>query len=89
MYLHYNGQRDVKNMSIKKELLNELTERQLMELAEHKGIKLTLGDIQKKYYIGWNEKDKLIDIIKDKRNVTVKDIEDYLKTRKISDTNIF
>jgi hypothetical protein len=37
-------------MSIKKELLNELTENQLKELAESKGIIFTLNNIQKKYY---------------------------------------
>jgi hypothetical protein len=69
-------------MSIKKELLNELTEKQLMELAEHKGIKLALSETQKGYYTGWNEKDKLVDIMKDTRNITVKDIEAYLKINK-------
>lgn len=76
-------------MSIKKELLNELTEKQLMELAEYKGVKLTLSDVQKGYYTGWNEKDRLVDIMKDTRNITVKDIENFLKLRKDSDTNRF
>jgi len=48
-------------MSIKKELLNELTEKQLKELAEHKGIKVDLNRRQKNYYTDWNEKDKLVD----------------------------
>jgi len=89
MCLHYIEKRDVKNMSIKKELLNELTEKQLMELAEHKGVKLALSDVQKGYYIGWNEKDRLVDIMKDTRNITVKDIENYLKLNKDSGTNHF
>jgi hypothetical protein len=89
MYLHYIEKRDVKNMSIKKELLNELTEKQLMELAEHKGVKLALSDVQKGYYMGWNEKDRLVDIMKDTRNITVKDIENYLKLNKDSGTNRF
>lgn len=87
MYLHYIGPRDVKNMSIKKELLNELTEKQLIELAEHKGIKFALSNFQKNYYTDWNAKDKMVDIMKDKRNITVKDIEDYLKLHKNSETN--
>jgi hypothetical protein len=89
MRLHYIEKRDVRNMSIKKELLNELTEKQLMELAEHKGVKLALSDIQKGYYMGWNEKDRLVDIMKDTRNITVKDIENYLKLRKDSVTGRF
>ena len=82
MFLYYIEKQDVKKMSIKKELLNELTEKQLMELAEHKGVKLTLSEVQKGYYVGWNEKDKLVDIMKDQRNITVKDIENYLKINK-------
>jgi len=76
-------------MSIKKELLNELTEKQLMELAEHKGVKLALSDVQKGYYMDWNEKDRLVDIMKDTGNITVKDIENYLKLHKDSGTNRF
>ena len=79
----------VKNMSIKKELLNELTEKQLIEFAEHKGVKLTLNDVQKGYYMGWNEKDRLVDIMKDKENITVKDIENYLKLNKDLSTDRF
>ncbi len=89
MCLYYIEKRDVRNMSIKKELLNELTEKQLMELAEHKGVKLALSDVQKGYYTGWNEKDRLVDIMKDTRNITVKDIENYLKLRKDSGTGRF
>lgn len=89
MCLHYIEKRDVRNMSIKKELLNELTEKQLMELAEHKGVKLALSDVKKGYYMGWNEKDRLVDIMKDTRNITVKDIENYLKLYKESGTNRF
>jgi hypothetical protein len=89
MCLHYIEKWDVRNMSIKKELLNELTEKQLMELAEHKGVKLALSDIQKGYYTGWNEKDRLVDIMKDTRNITVKDIENFLKLQKDSGTGRF
>lgn len=66
-------------MSIKKELLNELTEQQLKELAEHKGIKTDLNRVQKKYYADWGEKDKLVDIMSDKENLTVREIEEYLQ----------
>jgi len=66
-------------MSIKKELLNELTEKQLKELAEHKGIKVDLNRRQKNYYTDWNEKDKLVDIMTDKENLTVREIEEYLQ----------
>ena len=34
-------------MSIKKELLNELTEKQLKQLAENKGIAFNLNKVQK------------------------------------------
>ncbi len=66
-------------MSIKKELLNELTEKQLKELAEHKGIKVVLNQVQKKYYADWNEKDKLVDIISDRTNMSAGEIQEYIK----------
>ena len=66
-------------MSIKKELLNELTEKQLKELAEHKGIKFVLNSVQKKYYADWNEKDKLVDIINDRTSMSAGEIEEYMK----------
>ena len=69
-------------MSIKKELLNELSEMQLKQLAESKGIKFTLNTVQQKYYENWNEKDKLVDIIATHQQVTVSDIEKILHTRK-------
>ena len=68
-------------MSIKKELLDELTEKQLRELAEYKGIKFILSDTQKRYYAGWDEKDKLVDIMSGKENITVRNIEEFLKLR--------
>jgi len=66
-------------MSIKKEMLDELTEKQLRELAEHKGIKFILSDTRKKYYAGWDEKDKLVDIMSETENITVRNIEEFLK----------
>lgn len=66
-------------MSIKKELLDELTERQLKELAKSKGVEFTMSNAQKKYYAEWNERDKIIDMMNDKEDITVKEIEKYLK----------
>lgn len=68
-------------MSIKKLLLDELTEQQLRDLAESRGIKIGLSGRQQKYYAGWDEKDKLIDIMNDKEKLTIKDIEEYLKNK--------
>jgi hypothetical protein len=69
-------------MSIKKELLNELSEQQLKQLAEHKGIAFTLNSVQKKYYENWAEKDKLVDIMATNRHVTVSEIEKIIHTKK-------
>ena len=66
-------------MSIKKELLDELTEKQLKELAKNKDINFSMSDSQKKYYANWKEKDKLVDMINDKEDITIKEIEKYLK----------
>lgn len=70
-------------MSIKKELLNELTEKQLKELAENKGIDCSLNDIQEKYYKNWDEKDKLVDIITDYKQISISDIEKFIVNGKI------
>ena len=66
-------------MSIKKELLNELTEKQLKKLAESKGISFELSKVQKKFYEDWNEKEKIIDIMNDHQNLTLGDIEQFIK----------
>ena len=65
-------------MSIKKELLSELTEEQLKQLAEFKGMTFKLTSVQRKYYEGWDEKDKLIDLMNDHQNLTVTDIENFI-----------
>jgi len=65
-------------MSIKKELLNELTEKQLMQLAENKGIEFSLNDIQKKYYENWDEKDKIVDLMTDQKHISVSEIEKFI-----------
>jgi len=69
-------------MSLKKELLGELTESQLKELAENKGIKINLNERKKSYYADWDEKEKLADIMSDIEDLTVKDIEEFIKTQK-------
>ena len=70
-------------MSIKKELLNELTEIQLRQLAENKGINFSLNDIQEKYYENWDEKDKLVDIMTDQRHISISEIERLIADKKL------
>jgi hypothetical protein len=69
-------------MSIKKELLNELTENQLKQLAESKGIAFNLNKVQKKYYENWAEKDKLVDMMTTNKHITVSEIEKIIQTKK-------
>jgi hypothetical protein len=69
-------------MSIKKELLNELTEHQLRELAESKGIAFSLNSVQKKYYENWAEKDKLVDLMSTNKHITVPEIEKFIQAKK-------
>ena len=69
-------------MSIKKEMLQELTEPQLIKLADNKGIKFKLNKTQKEYYENWDEKDKLVDIMGDKEDLTLKEIEEFIKIEK-------
>jgi hypothetical protein len=69
-------------MSIKKELLNELTEKQLKELAENKGIIFKLNNVQKKYYENWAEKDKLVDMMATNNQITVSEIEKFIQTKR-------
>jgi hypothetical protein len=66
-------------MSLKKELLGELTEKQLKKLAENKGLKFNMSKSQEKYYADWNEKERLIDMMNDKEDITIKEIEDFIK----------
>jgi hypothetical protein len=65
-------------MSIKKELLNELTEIQLKQLAESKGIIFSLNTTQKKYYENWAERDKLVDLMSENKHITVSEIERFI-----------
>ena len=69
-------------MSIKKELLNELTEQQLKQLAESKGIIFKLNTIQKKYYENWAEKDKLVDLMTSSKNISLYEIEKFIQAAK-------
>ena len=66
-------------MSIKKEMLEKLTEQQLITLAENKGIKFKLNKTQKEYYANWDERDKIIDLMGDKEDLTLKEIEEFIK----------
>ena len=70
-------------MSIKKELLNELTEKQLKQLAENKGIDFSLNNIQEKYYENWDEKDKIVDIMTDQKHISVSEIEKFIVDGKL------
>jgi hypothetical protein len=76
------GEKDGIIMSIKKELLNELTENQLKQLAESKGIAFNLNKVQKKYYENWAEKDKLVDMMATNKQITVSIIEKFIQTKK-------
>lgn len=69
-------------MSIKKELLNELTEHQLKQLADSKGIIFKLNTVQKKYYQNWAEKDKLVDLMTTNEHITVSEIEKFIQAKK-------
>lgn len=66
-------------MSIKKEMLSKLSEEKLKELAEDKGIKFDLTDAQKKYYNGWDEKEKMVDLMTCKEDLSVAEIERFIK----------
>ncbi len=70
-------------MSIKKELLNELSEHQLKQLADSKGIIFKLNTVQKKYYQNWAEKDKLVDLMTTNQQITVPEIEKFIQTKKL------
>lgn len=67
-------------MPLKKELLSKLTEKQLRELAEIKGISFELTDKQRRYYENWSGKDIIIDIMNDTNDLTIKEIEEYIKS---------
>ena len=69
-------------MSIKKELLGQMSLQQLKDLAESKGITLSMNDTQKKYYEEWSERDRMIDLMNDNHDITVREIEELIKSKK-------
>lgn len=69
-------------MSIKKELLSQLSITQLKKLAETKNISLSLNKTQEDYYSDWSEKDLMIDLMTDNRDISLTEIEDHLKHTK-------
>jgi len=69
-------------MSIKKELLHELSEHQLKQLAESKGIIFKLNTVQKKYYQNWAERDKLVDLMTTNEHITVSEIEKFIQAKR-------
>lgn len=71
------------HMSLKKELLNELDVKQLKELVDTKGITFRMNGTKKKYYDGWDEKDKLVDLMTDHKGITIGDIESFIVDKKV------
>ncbi|MDG6217878.1 MAG: hypothetical protein QCI00_00365 [Candidatus Thermoplasmatota archaeon] len=69
-------------MSIKKELLSHLSMQQLKALAEKKNVTFSKNEKQKKYYADWSEKELMIDIMNDNNDITVKEIEEHIKSYK-------
>jgi len=72
----------VNAMSIKKELLSQLSLSQLKKLAEEKGISFSLNKTQEDFYNNWSEKDLMIDMMNDNNDLSVKEIEIRLKKSK-------
>ena len=66
-------------MSIKKELLSQLSLTQLKKLAEQKGISFSLNKIQEDFYTNWSEKDLMIDVMNDNHDLSLKEIEEQFK----------
>ena len=65
-------------MSIKKELLSQLSHTQLKKLAEFKGVSFTLNKTQEDYYSNWSEKDLMIDMMNDNHDISIREIEEHL-----------
>ena len=83
--IQYNGNKKYdgeSNMSIKKELLSQLSTTQLKTLAEKKSISLSLNKTQEDYYSNWSEKDLMIDLMTDNRDISLTEIEEHLKRTK-------
>ncbi len=69
-------------MSLKKELLSEMTLQQLKSLAEKKGVSFSLNETQQKYYADWDEREQMIDLINDNKDISLKEIEEHIKSLK-------
>jgi len=70
----------IHRMSLKKELLSEMSLQQLKELVQKKGISFSLNETQQKYYADWNERDRIIDLINDNKDITISEIEQHIKS---------
>lgn len=69
-------------MSIKKELLSQLSLQQLKALADKKGVSFSTNKKQKEYYADWSEKEQIIDMMNDNNDISIKEIEDHIKSYK-------
>jgi hypothetical protein len=69
-------------MSLKKELLSQLSLQQLKALAEKKGVSFSTNEQQKEYYAEWSEKEQIVDMMNDNNDITIKEIEDHIKSYK-------
>lgn len=70
----------IHRMSLKKELLSEMSLQQLKELVQKKGISFSLNETQQKYYAEWDERDRIIDLINDNKDITISEIEQHIKS---------
>lgn len=69
-------------MSIKKELLSQLSLQQLKMLASKKGVTFSTNEKQKQYYADWSEKEQIIDMMNDNNDLSIKEIEEHIKSYK-------
>ncbi len=63
-------------------MLHKMNLQQLKTLANRKGISFSLNDRQKEYYAEWSEKDLMVDMMNDVRDLSVKEIEEHLKVNR-------
>jgi len=69
-------------MSLKKELLSQLSLQQLKALADKKRVSFSTNEKQEKYYADWSEKDQMIDMMNDNNDISIKEIENHIKSYK-------
>ena len=67
-------------MSIKKELLSQMSLQELKKLASRKGISFSLNERQREYYADWSEKERMVDLMNDTRDLSIREIEDHLRS---------